>query len=398
MTLQASAPGLMGALALAACALAADDRRPDRREPLVIAHRGASGYLPEHTLAGYELAIDQGADFIEPDLVMTRDGHLVVRHDLNLESTTDVAAHTEFAGRRRTMAVDGVPEVGWFVPDFTLAELRTLRIVQRYPDRSHAFDGRYRIPTFEEVLELARRRSHEERRPIGVYPETKHPTLHRSLGLPLEPAVVRALARLGWDRRDAPVLLQSFEPSSLQRLRQLTRNRLVQLVDASDVAADGSLVFEPPFDRPYDWTVSSDPVLRARRFDYLVSDAGLREVRAYADAIGPWKRYVVSCAAVDRNGDGKVGDENGDGVVNDADRVLLPPTDLVERAHALGLDVHLWTFRSESRFLVSDYAGNPVDEYLQFLRLGVDGLFSEFPDTAVTARALLHLEEHGRER
>jgi glycerophosphoryl diester phosphodiesterase len=398
MKLQAFALGLMGALALAAGPLSADDHRPGRREPLVIAHRGASGYLPEHTLAGYELAIDQGADFIEPDLVMTKDGHLVVRHDLNVGATTDVAAHPEFAGRKKTMAVDGVPEEGWFVPDFTLAELRTLRIVQRYPDRSHAFDGRYRIPTFDEVLELARRRSHEERRPIGVYPETKHPTLHRSLGLPLEPAIVRALRHVGWDHRDAPVFLQSFEPSSLQMLRRMTDNRLVQLVDASDVAPDGSIVFEPPFDRPYDWTVSTDPKLRARRFDFLVSDEGLREVRTYADVISPWKRYVVSSAAVDRNGDGAVGDENGDGVVNEADRVLLPPTDLVERAHALGLAVHLWTFRSESRFLVSDYAGNPVNEYLQFLRLGVDGLFSEFPDTAVTARALLRLEEGGQER
>ena len=393
MRLQAFALGLLGALALAAGPLAADDHRFGRHEALVVAHRGASGYLPEHTLAGYELAIDQGADFIEPDLVMTKDGHLVVRHDLNIAATTDVATHPEFAGRKKTMAVDGVAEEGWFVTDFTLAELRTLRIVQRYPDRSHVFDGRYRIPTFEEVLDLARRRSHEERRPIGVYPETKHPTMHRSLGLPLEPALARALRRVGWDRRQAPVFLQSFEPSSLQRLRQLTDNRLVQLVDASDVAPDGSIVFEPPFDRPYDWTVSSDPELRARRFDFLVSDDGLREVRSYADVISPWKRYVVSSKAVDRNGDGTVGDENCDGVVNDADRVLMPPTDLVERAHAHGLDVHLWTFRSEPRFLVSDYAGNAVNEYLQFLRLGVDGFFSEFPDTAVTARELLRLEE-----
>lgn len=178
----------------------------------------------------------------------------------------------------------------------------------------------------------------------------------RSLGLRLEPAVVRALKRFGWDRRDAPVFLQSFEPSSLQRLARMTDVRLVQLVDASDVAPDGSLVFEPPFDRPYDWTVSVDPLLRARRFDFLVSDEGLREVRKYADAISPWKRYVVSSKAVDRNGDGQIGDENGDGAVNEADRVLLPPTDLVERAHDHGLAVHLWTFRSEPRFLVSDYA------------------------------------------
>jgi len=382
-------------LGLAAGSVAGDDRRPGHREPLVIAHRGASGYLPEHTLEAYALAIDQGADFIEPDLVMTRDGHLVVRHEVNIAATTDVAAHPEFARRLRTMAVDGVPEEGWFVSDFTLAELRTLRIVQRYPDRAHVFDGRYRIPTFEEVLDLARRRSWEERRPIGVYPETKHPTLHRSLGLPLEPAVVRALKRCGWDRRDAPVFLQSFEPSSLQRLERMTDVRLVQLVDASDVAPDGSLVFEPPFDRPYDWTVSADPRLRARRFDFLVSDEGLREVRRYADVISPWKRFVVSSHAVDRNGDGTIGDENGDGAVNEADRALLPPTDLVERAHDLGLAVHLWTLRSEPRFLVSDYAGNPVNEYLQLLRLGVDGLFSEFPDTAVTARALLRLEEPG---
>jgi glycerophosphoryl diester phosphodiesterase len=187
------------------------------------------------------------------------------------------------------------------------------------------------------------------------------------------------------------VFIQSFEQSNLKELRALTGVRLIQLVDANDVNADGSLDFTAPFDRPYDWTVSGDPALLARRFDFFVTDAGLREVKTYADGIGPWKRYIVSTAAVDLDGNGTVGDENGDGKINEADRSLLPPTSVIARAHAVGLLVHTWTFRSEQHRLAAQYAGNPVNEYAQFYALGIDGVFSDFPDTAVTARTLFRL-------
>jgi glycerophosphoryl diester phosphodiesterase len=378
-------------IALAVAPALGDGRRAPERSPLVIGHRGASGYLPEHTLEAYALAIELGADFIEPDLVMTRDGHLVARHEPNLIATTDVRHRPEFASRLRTAVVDGFEEEGWFASDFTLAELKTLRAVQAFGERPQQTNGLFRIPTFEEVIELAKRKSQEKGRTIGVYPETKHPTYHQQLDLPLEPVLVRALKRAGWDRRDAPVFIQSFEQSNLRALRSLTRVRLVQLVDANDVNPDGSLDYTAPFDRPYDWTVSGNPALLARTFNFFVTGAGLDEIRRYADGIGPWKRYIVSTAVADLNGDGVVGDENGDGIVNETDRKLLPPTNLIDRAHARGLLVHTWTFRNEQRRLAADYRGNPVDEYLQFYTLGIDGVFADFPDTAVAARVLFRV-------
>ena len=379
-------------LGLLAAPAPAEPRRGAERTPLVIGHRGASGYLPEHTLESYALAIALGADFVEPDLVSTRDGHLIARHEPNLVNTTDVSRHPEFASRRRIAVVDGFPEEGFFASDFTLAEIKTLRAVQAFAERPQQFNGRFQIPTLEEIIALVKRKSHEAGRTIGIYPETKHPTYHRALGLPLEERLVRILKTAGWDRRDAPVFIQSFEQSNLRHLRTLTRVRLIQLIDANDVNADGSLDYTPPFDRPYDWTASGDPRLLARTFAFLTTDEGLREVKGYADGIGPWKPYIVSSAAVDLNGDGTVGDENGDGAVNDADRALLAPTTLVARAHDRGLLVHPYTFRNEARRLASDYKGNPVEEYLLFYRLGVDGLFSDFADTAFAARVLFDLE------
>jgi glycerophosphoryl diester phosphodiesterase len=375
---------------LAAPALA-EPRREPTRTPIIIGHRGASGYLPEHTLEGYALAIELGADFIEPDLVMTKDGHLIARHEPNIINTTDVRNHPEFASRRRTAMIDGVEDEGWFASDFTLAEIKTLRAVQAFGERPQQFNGRFEIPTLEEIIDLAKRKSAEKGRTIGIYPETKHPTYHRSIGLPLEAKLVRALRAAGWDRRDAPVFIQSFEQSNLKELRRMTRIRLVQLVDANDVNPDGTLDFTRPFDRPFDWTASGNPTLLARRFDFFVTDEGLREIRTYADGIGPWKRYIVSTAAIVLNSDGKVGDANGDGRVDEADLKLLPPTTLIQRAHAQGLLVHTWTFRNEQRRLASDYQGNPVNEYLQFYDLGIDGVFSDFADTALAARVLFEL-------
>ena len=192
--------------------------------------------------------------------------------------------------------------------------------MQAFGERPQQFNGRFEIPTLEEVIALVKRKSREQGRTIGIYPETKHPTYHRDLGLPLEPRLVQALRAAGWDRRDAPVFIQSFEQSNLKALRRMTPVRLVQLVDANDVNPDGSLDYTAPFDRPYDWTVSGDPRLLARTFAFFATDEGLREIRTYADGIGPWKRYIVSTAAADLDGDGVVGDENGDGVINEADR------------------------------------------------------------------------------
>lgn len=361
---------------------AAATREAEFPRPLVIGHRGAHGYLPAHTIEGYALAIELGADFIEPDLVSTKDGRLIARHEPNLIATTDVASRPEFASRRRTAVIDGAPDEGFFASDFTLAEIKQLRAVQDFAERPQQFNGRFEIPTLEEVIQLVKRKSAEKGRPIGIYPEVKHSTYHKSIGLPIEKRLVAILAAAGWNRRDAPVIIQSFEQSNLRELRRMTPVRLIQLIDANDVNDDGRLDFTAPFDRPFDWTASGDPRLLARTFAFLTTDEGLREVGTYADGIGPWKRYIVSSIAAGLPGPGE------------ASRRVLPAADLVERAHAAGLFVHTWTFRNEQRRLVSDYAGNPVNEYLQFYRLGIDGLFSDFADTAVAARVLFELERN----
>lgn len=378
--------------ALAAAVLApATAAAHDQPDPLVIGHRGAAGYLPDHTLPGYALAIKLGADYIEPDLVATKDGRLVARHEPNITATTDVADHPEFADRKRTAVIDGVTETGWFASDFTLAELRTLRAVQPLADRPQRFNGKFRIPTLEEVIALAKRYSKRYHRKIGVYPETKHPTYHKSIGLPLERKLVKVLAKAGLNHRRSPVFIQSFETANLKQLNKITPVRLVQLIDANAVNPDGSLDYTAPFDRPYDWTVTGRP----GTFGDLTTDAGLDEVASYADGIGPWKPYIISTAAVDINGDGTIGDENGDGLVNETDRKALPPTDLVARAHARGLLVHPYTFRNEANRLANDYGGNPIEEYLRFYEAGVDGVFSDFADTAFAARELFWLQEGG---
>lgn len=346
--------------------------------PLVIGHRGASGYLPEHTLEGYALAIKQGADYIEPDLVSTKDGVLIARHEPNIIATTDVADRPEFASRKKTVMVDGVPDTGFFAGDFTLAEIKTLRAKQAFGERPQRFNGKFKIPTLDEVIALAKRKSRETGRTIGIYPETKHPTFHREIGLPLEGRLLTSLTRAGWNRRGAPVFIQSFEQGNLKQLNRVTDVRLVQLVDGDDVADDGTITYAPPFDRPYDWTASGDPVLQARTFGYFTTNAGLDEIRTYADGIGPWKRYIVPTLK----------DPLGTGP-GEAARKLAPPTDLIQRAHARRLLVHTWTFRNEQRRLPSDYGGDPINEYLQFYELGIDGVFSDFPNTAVAARDLL---------
>ena len=354
----------------------------DGAQPLVIGHRGAAGYLPEHTLASYRKAIELGADFIEPDLVVTKDGELVARHEPNITATTDVSEHAEFASRKTTRKVDGVAETGWFVTDFTLAELRTLRAKQPNPVRDQSFNKQFQIPTFREILELAKTESARTGRTIGVYPETKHPTYHVDAGLPIEPRLLKILAEYGYTRKDSPVIIQSFEVANLKALRKQTAVRLVQLIDGDGVDAKGNVTLAAPFDRPYDFAVSKD----SRTFPDLLTPKGLAEVKTYADGIGPWKPYLASAAQV-LDASGKPKDLDGNGKITDADRVAIAPTAVVKNAHAAGLFVHAFTFRNEGELLLSDYKGNPKAEYKRFFELGVDGLFSDFADTAVAARA-----------
>ena len=373
-------------LAIVASALVSADswREPARREPkpLVLGHRGSTGYLPEHTLASYALAISQGADYIEPDLVSTKDGVLIARHEVDITGTTDVATHPEFVSRRTTKTIDGSASTGWFADDFTLAEIKTLRAVQRLGFRAQQFNGVYQIPTFAEVIELAQRSRRDAGRQIGVYPETKHPTYHQQVGLPLEANLLHVLTRYGWNRADAPVFIQSFEVANLKQLNRITRVRLVQLIDANDVRLDGSI--DSVGYGPYDFVVAGD----RRTYADLVTPAGLAEIATYADGLGPWKRYIIGAVGRDLNRDGQADDVNGDGAVNDADKTATAPTSLLSEAHAAGLFVHAYTWRNEARYLLASYGDDPMQEYLQFYCAGVDAVFSDNPDTAVTSRTL----------
>lgn len=318
--------------------------------PTLIAHRGASGERPEHTIASYTLAIEQGADFIEPDLVLTRDGVLVARHENEISTTTDVASHPEFASRKARKMIDGQSVTGWFTEDFTLAELRTLRAKERLPQlrpANTAFDGQFPIPTFDEIIALAKAKSKETGRTIGIYPETKHPTYFASIGLPHEKSLLVALTKAGYTKESDPVFIQSFEVGNLIALSSKTRLRLIQLVDA-----EGG-----PADRP------------DTSYAQMLSDEGLRAISSYAAGIGPAKDLIIR-RTVFGGLDGSTG--------------------LVARAHAAGLKVHPWTFRAENYFLPLGLrnginprgAGDLVEEIRIFIAEGVDGLFSDFPGIA----------------
>jgi glycerophosphoryl diester phosphodiesterase len=353
----------------------------DGKAPLVVGHRGASGYLPEHTLEAYKKAIEQGADFIEPDLVATKDGELIARHEPNITNTTDVASKPEFASRKSTRKVDGIEESGWFASDFTLAEIKTLRAIQPMKERDASFNGKFSIPTFREILDLAKAAS-TGGRTVGVYPETKHPTYHNDLKLGLDDRLLKILADYGYTSKSSPVIIQSFEVANLKYLRSKTQVRIVQLIDGDDVDINGKMVLAAPSDKPYDFVVAKD----ARDFVTMLTPAGLKDIKTYADGIGPWKPFLIASKGVDANKDGKADDVNGDGAVDERDRTLLPASDVVKNAHAAGLFVHAFTFRNEPRRLAGDYKGDPQAEYKLFYKLGVDGLFSDFPDTAVAAR------------
>lgn len=324
---------------------------------VVVGHRGASGYRPEHTLASYELAARMGADYIEPDLVITKDGVLVARHEPEIGGTTDVAQRPEFADRKTTKTVDGRRVTGWFAEDFTLAELKTLRAVERIPDLrpdNTIYDGRFEVPTFQEIVNLSKRLSRELGRTVGLYIETKHPTYFAEQGLALEPKLVEALTRNGLNRPGAKVYVQSFEVSNLKELDKRLRVPLVQLVSGSGA--------------PYDFVRSGDP----RTYDDLATPEGLAEIAGYAEGLGPVKDRIIP-----RNADGTLGE----------------PTTLVADAHRAGLAVHPWTFRAENAFLPTDLRssddpgawGDIFAEYEAFLATGIDGVFADHPDIAVEA-------------
>ena len=323
-------------------------------QPIVIAHRGASGERPEHTLASYSLAIDQGADFVEPDLVMTRDKVLVARHENEISGTTDVAAHPEFAARKATRTIDGQSVTGWFTEDFTLAELKTLRARERLPQLRPAnarYDGQFEIPTFGEILDLVATHNRTATHKVGVYPEIKHGSYFSSLGLNMETPLLTMLTAHGYTKPTDPVFIQSFEVGNLQRLRKRTKLRLVQLIDASGSPADQKNL----------------------TYNAMVTPVGLKTVAAYAYAIGVTKALIVPRAAAGKS---------------------LAPTTLVADAHAAGLKVHVWTFRAENAFLPQELRvgeapegrGKLVGELRQFYGLGVDGVFSDFPGVAVSVR------------
>jgi glycerophosphoryl diester phosphodiesterase len=333
-------------------------RHHDSTTPIVIGHRGAPGYRPEHTLASYRLAIAMGADYVEPDLVSTRDRVLVARHENEIGGTTDVAEHPEFADRQTTKTIDGRAVTGWFTEDFTLAELKTLRAKERLPQvrpANTAYDGRFEIPTLDEVLDLVARESRRLHRQIGVYPETKHPTYFASIGLSLEQPLLQALRRHHLDRPNAKVFLQSFETGNLRRLHRLTRVPLIQLIDASGA--------------PYDLEAAGDP----RSYRDLASPAGLAEIATYAVGVGVNKELVLP---------------------RDADGNASEPSALVDDAHADGLLVHVWTLRSENRFMATNFrigtdpnaSGDARAEDQAFLDAGVDGFFTDQADIGVDAR------------
>ncbi|MDQ0611895.1 glycerophosphoryl diester phosphodiesterase [Variovorax sp. W1I1] len=356
----------------------------DGNPPLVIAHRGASGYLPEQTLEAYTKAIELGADVIEMDLVSTKDGVLIARHDPNLAISTDVAKHARFASRKKTIKVDGETQTGWFSNDFTLAEIKTLGGISTDAERPQEFNGKFKIVTFQEIIDFAKAKSKETGRTIAIYPETKNPTYFRDLGMPMEDKVVAAINAAGWNSKTAPIYVQSFEPGSLKYMKSKGLNtKLIQLIDGDGIdMKTGAMTYAIPVDRPYEWTKAGD----TRNFDVMVTPAGLAEIKTYADGIGPWKRYIVTIKG-SIGPDGKPLDVNKDGKVNDADATSVSPTTLIADAHKAGLFVHPFTFRNESRRLAGDYNKDGKNEYAIYYKLGVDGVFTDFTDTALAARA-----------
>lgn len=359
--------GGFAALSFSACANLPIEKnklgqgKNNMKKPIIIAHRGASGYRPEHTLASYELAIAQNCDFIEPDLVLTKDGHLICRHENNISETTNISFHPEFASRKTTKIVDGESMNGWFTEDFTLAEIKTLRTKERLPQLRHdntIYDNQFEIPTFEEVLQLREKKSKELGREIGVYPETKHPSYFAKHNLYYDDALLAHLDKYGLNSNDAPVFIQSFETQNLKKLSKKTKVKLIQLMQE-----DGG-----PWDSQEKWVVT---------YKSMTSKEGLKEIAKYAYGIGPQKTMILP---------------------RDAYNKSTLPTNLVKDAHESGLKLHPWTFRAENYFLPYEYQigdkndakfmalhGDLTSEIKLFIELGVDGVFCDFPDIAFNA-------------
>ncbi len=369
---------LLSLALLQACG-GSDDNNPafktlSGNAPLVIGHRGASGSLPEHTLESYKAAIEQGADYIEPDLVLTRDGVMIARHEPMLDGTTDVAIKFP-ESRKTTRNVDGVPTTAYFASDFTLAEIRTLRAVQARANRSQAYNGLFGIPTLDEVIALTKTEGTRLGRRVGIYPEIKHSTFHadevRFGANVFEDKLLTTLHAAYGNVASAPVFIQSFEVSNLQYLNTKTNIKLVQLIDADDVKDDGSLSLVAPFHKPYDFVLKSD----SRSFADLLTASGLDFIKTYADAVGPWKPYLVK--TVNDNVE-----RTGDATLSINDRRVDGSTGVIELAHQKGLLVHTWTFRDDaSGYVFKD----PKEEMQYYMRLGIDGVFTDFPATGVAA-------------
>jgi len=395
--------GLVAAAALAACGGGGDDapklQTLNAATPIVIAHRGASGYYPEETLEAYTLAIAMGADVIEPDIVVTKDGALVARHDITLATSTNVADHPEFASRKRA-GENGDGEAvaaDWFICDFTLAELKTLGAKSPNHPAAQVYDGRFQIVTFQEILDLIARKAKETGRTVPVYPETKNPSYHLALfksgAIPvrLEDALVKAINDNKLNSHDAPIYVQSFEPTSLQYMRSIGSTvKQVQLIDAYDVDfKTGAMIYGTDaahlvYSQPTDWKLAGLTAL----FDSMLTPAGLAQIKTYADGIGPWKPMVIPVKCTLDAG-GNCTDLDGNGTFDGyPDATQQAPTSLVADAHKAGLFVHEYTFRSEKGYynVPFDAKGDPVQEYLTHFRIGVDGVFTDVADTGLEAR------------
>lgn len=344
-------------------------KKPISKKPIIIAHRGAQFFYPEHTMEGYKKAIELGADYIEPDLVLTKDSMFVARHEPYISSTTDIADRPEFAHLKTTKNIDGIEITDWFVSDFTLQELKTLRARQSWENRSHEYDDQFEIPTFEEIITLAKEHTTTSGNPVGIYPELKHPTFHKEIGLLMEDQFLNEIREAGYVSEESFIYVQCFEVATLQYLNTKTDVKLIQLIGAAGINKDGSLRFTKedggydPEGQPYDYIHKGND----QTYAHFTTDEGIKFIATYADGIGPWKPFVIP---IINNKNLPIG--------------ILQSTDFVTLAHKYELEVHPYTFRNEDRKWMTNE--DPASEYQLFFEAGVDGIFSDYSLEAVTAK------------